>query len=894
MVLKCFMSSLLALVFINTSNVQTINKMGNNHLDSNAIHELVKAMTLEEKAHFVIGGGMETENTAPVVGLSYGEVKGAAGTIKGILRLKIPTMTVADGPAGVRIDAYRNDEKNKSYFATAWPVGTLLASSWDVDLVNKLGKAFGREVKEYGIDVILAPGMNLQRDPLNGRNFEYYSEDPLLTGKIAAAITKGLQSNGIAVSAKHFAANNQESNRNNVNAVVDVRTLREMYLRAFEIVVKEAKPFTIMSSYNKLNGTYTPESYDLLTTILRDEWGFGGYVMSDWYGGKDPVAQIRSGNDLVMPGTPKQAQQIVDAVKKGELDEKLLDLSVTRILTVMSQLPTMNGYAYSNKPDLKTNALIARQAAAEGMVLLKNEKKTLPLSVDKKILLLGTASYAPIIGGTGSGDVHEAYTISTFDGLKNAGYQLDNKLAQRYTKHAAEDLKKFPPPKIILGKPRMLPEITFSLSELTSMAQGMNAIVFTLGRNAGEAADRKIEDDFNLNDTELQLISSLSSISKQQNVPFIIILNVGGVVETASWRDKADAILLAWQGGQEIGNAIADIVSGKVNPSGKLPMTFPMKYEDVSSASSFPGFPLGVPSTSVYEEGIYVGYRDYNKENKKAAYEFGYGLSYTDFKFSDLKLSKQQFDTNITATVTVTNTGKIAGKSVVQLYLSAPATKLDKPSEELRAFAKTRLLKPGEQQTITFTLNARDLTSFDANQSAWVAEKGAYTVKVGSSSKNFQFQQQFSLTEDRVVEKVHNVLLPKDFENSVAESKLERSKQPESSEVYSSINDFYAGKWELTFVGTPNGDAVSHFALSRKDSKLTGEMTDPSGKTKPVPFTKIIESKDGVELFFSSQGYDVSVMLNKVDDDNLKGSLMNMFEAKAVRIKDGGTLQKKK
>lgn len=741
------------------------------------ISEVVKAMTLEEKAQLVVGGGfsMPGMNNGTGVGATKDRVAGAAGTTHAIPRLGIPSMVVSDGPAGVRIDSTRKEHPGKTYYATAWPVGTLIASSWDINLAKSVGVGFGHEVKDYGIDVILGPALNIHRNPLGGRNFEYFSEDPVIAGEMTAAEVNGIQSVGVGTSIKHFAANNQETDRSTVNTVVSERTLREIYLRGFEIAVKKSQPWTVMSSYNLINGVYASQNHGLLTTVLRKDWGFKGFVMTDWFGGKDAVAQMQAGNNLLMPGSDKQSEAIVAAVKAGKLSEKVLDEQATGILKVILMSPSFKGGHYSDAPDLKAHAQLSRSAAAQGMVLLKNDDWALPIkSGVHKIALFGNYGYQLIAGGTGSGDVNKAYVIPLVEGLKNAGYSVDKDVQTTYTSYLADYSTKHPKKSFFqefMNPTPPAPEFDADKGMVAGKAAGTDLAVIVIGRNAGEGRDRKVEDDFDLSNAELDMIKNVSDAYHAQHKKVVVVLNIGGVINVASWRDNADAILLAWQPGLEGGNAITDVLSGKVNPSGKLATTFPMGYNDVPSAKNFPGkeFPekatmgmMGkmIPAEVTYEEGIYVGYRYYNTFDVKTAYEFGYGLSYTKFKYGKLTLSSKTFNNKLTGTITVTNAGKVAGKEVVELYLSAPKGKLDKPSEELKHFAKTKLLKPGETQTLTFSVNARDLASFDTDAEAWIADAGKYTVKIGASSKDIKATAKFELPAQLVVEKDHKALAP--------------------------------------------------------------------------------------------------------------------------------------
>ena len=748
-------------------------------LGKDPIPAIIKAMTVEEKVRLVVGAGFNMPgmtNTGTGVGQTQDRVPGAAGTTHAIDRLGIPSMVTSDGPAGVRIDSTRKAQTGKTYYATAWPVATLLASSWDTALVTRVGAAFGQEVKEYGIDVILGPAMNIHRNPLGGRNFEYFSEDPLVTGKMGAAMVNGIQSNGVGVSIKHFAANNQETDRNTVNTIVSERALREIYLRGFQIAVKESQPWTVMSSYNLINGVYTSENPDLLTTILRNEWGFSGFVMTDWFGGKNAVNQINAQNNLLMPGTTAQSDSLVQAVKAGRLSEKVLDENVAGILRVMLHTPSFKQYKYSDQPDLKMDAQISREAAADGMVLLKNNDQALPIPQNlHHIALFGINGYDLIAGGTGSGDVNKAYKVSLQQGLSDAGLNVEQELQNQYTAYLADYAAKHPRKSFIqefMNPSPPTPEYAVPADMIAKEATGTEMAIIAIGRNAGEGRDRKVDDDYELTQIEKDGIKNIADAFHAQHKKVIVVLNIGGVIGVMPWRENADAILLAWQPGLEGGHAMADILTGKVNPSGKLATTFPQSYSDVPSAKNFPGkeFPekattgmFGMkitPAEVTYEEGIYVGYRYYNTFHIKPAYEFGYGLSYTNFTYSDLKLSAKRFDGSLTATVTITNTGKAPGKEVVEVYLSAPTRKLDKPVLELKAFAKTNLLQPGQTQTMSFTLTANELASFNTAATAWIADAGKYTIQIGASSLDIKQTASFELPGDIVVEKDHKVLAP--------------------------------------------------------------------------------------------------------------------------------------
>ena len=761
-------------------------------LRADNIDEVLKAMTLEEKAKLLVGGANNFFGTGAVVGGEADLVAGAAGTSPAIPRLGIPATVLTDGPAGVRIDPTRKGT-DKTYYATAFPIGSCLASTWNTELVGQVGQAIGNETKEYRCDVILGPGMNLHRNPLCGRNFEYYSEDPLLTGKIAAAYINGVQSQGAGVSAKHFAVNSQETDRTSVDERLSQRAAREIYLRGFEIAVRESNPWTIMASYNKINGEFSMGNHDLLTKILRDDWGYKGIVMTDWIGirkGLETTAEVHAGNDLMEPGQPAQVEEIIKGVKDGKLSIADVDRNVRRMLEYIVKTPSFHKYPASNNPDFKAHAAITRQSANEGIVLLKNNG-TLPWNAKrmvngqwsmvneiKTVALFGENSYDFLSGGTGSGCVHPPYVVDMLQGLENAGIKSSAQLTDIYRKYIAYARVKFQaerhPAKWfqteMMGQQKY-PEISISPIAIEKEVSTADAAIITIGRQAGEGIDRDIETEFNLIPEELSLIKDVCNAFHQAGKPVVVIINSGSVIETASWSSYPDAILCAWQPGMEGGNSVADLLTGKVNPSGKLTMTWPLAATDHPSTKGYPGTMdfytyevtrgytgqvQGYDYTN-HEEDIYVGYRYFDTFQRNVAYPFGFGLSYTTFEYAKPVVKAKGKDA-VEVSITVKNSGSVAGKEVAQVYVQAPKGHLEKPAQELKAFAKTRELQPGESQVLTMTIPVRDLASFDEANSQWLSEAGTYTFRIGASSRDIKATVSLPLKE--YTEKTSNALAP--------------------------------------------------------------------------------------------------------------------------------------
>ena len=759
-------------------------------LNANNIEEVIKAMTLEEKAQLLVGGGNDGfVGSGAMLGHQKKFVPGAAGTTVAIPRLGIPATVQCDGPAGVHIDAHREGD-SRNYYATGFPVGTCLASTWNTDLVRKVGEAIGNETLEYGCDVVLGPGMNLHRNPLCGRNFEYYSEDPVVTGLMGTAFVLGVQSQGVGVSAKHFAVNSQESDRTRVDERLSQRALRELYLKGFEMMVRKSNPWTIMSAYNKVNGVYAQGNKDLLTNILRNDWGYKGIVETDWIGKREdlPVEQeVAAGNDLMMPGYPAQVKDIVNAVKSGKLDVNDVDRNVRRMLEYIVKTPRFKGYKYSGEPDLKAHAAITRQSSTEGMVLLKNNA-ALPIRGLKTVALFGVNSYDFMSGGLGSGAVNVGYSVDMVTGLKNIGVATTPQLTeiyQNYVKYAKAKLKADKNPMMWFlnqGQPK-LDEIDITERCVANEEPKADAAIITIGRQAGEGMDRQINGEFNLSKTEQDMIFRVSDAFHTKGKKVIVIINSGSVMETASWRDRVDAILVAWQPGIEGGNSVADILTGKVNPSGKLTMTWPIAATDHPSTANFAkeydmytyknmeGWGKGnIPGVdfSNHEEDIYVGYRYFDTFKKDVAYPFGFGLSYTTFEMG--KPSVKANGKNIEVSVTIKNTGKVAGKQVAQVYVTAPKGAYEKPAKELKAFGKTRELKPGESQTLKMTLEKRDLASFDEANSQWKVDAGNYLFQVGTDVESIKGTATLKVAE--YTEKTSSACAPNVQLNYLKQKKL--------------------------------------------------------------------------------------------------------------------------
>jgi len=655
------------------------------------IIDLIKKMTLEEKAALCTGAGPWT--TTPVE------------------HLGIPEMTVTDGPHGVRRAENITTFIEKSLPATCFPTATCMASTWDVDLIHKLGEALAYECIALEVDLILGPGANIKRTPLCGRNFEYYSEDPFLAGMMAVSFINGVQSKGVGTSLKHFAANNQEYQRSTINSEVDERALREIYLTAFEMAVKIAKPWTVMCSYNKLNGTYAAENHRLLTEILKQEWDYQGFVMSDWGAVHDRVDALIAGLDLEMPGPrERRVKAVIEAVRSGELDESVLDEAVRRILEIVFKAAeTKKGGSF----DAARHHALARKVAAEGMVLLKNNG-ILPLKNRKNIAIIGRSAKEPYYQGGGSSHINPTQLDNPYEELQ----KLAGDARLRYAE----------------GYPRDESYNQALIDEACQNARSAEVALLYICLPATKESEGYDRLDLDLTSHQVALIKEVTAV--QPNT--VVILNNGAPLVMGEWLEGTAAVLEAWMMGQAGGGAIADVLFGKVNPSGKLAETFPYKLMDTPAYINYPGENGAVR----YGEGIFIGYRYYNAKEVAVQFPFGFGLSYTSFDYKKPKLSATTFKDvdGLTVSVDVTNIGELAGKEVVQVYVHDHKSKLVRPPKELKGFNKVEL-QPGETKTVTMTLDFRAFAYYHPAYKQWITEDGEFDILVGSSSANIRDTQ---------------------------------------------------------------------------------------------------------------------------------------------------------
>ena len=650
------------------------------------IDKIISEMTLEEKAAMCTGASAWTNTPIP--------------------RLGVPEIFVADGPHGVRRQPAAHELGALSLPATCFPTASLLAATWDVDLIHSMGKALAEECKALNVDVLLGPGANMKRSPLCGRNFEYYSEDPYLAGEMTAAFINGVQSKGVGTSLKHFAANNQEYQRQTIDAQIDERALREIYLPAFEKAVKTAKPWTVMCSYNKLNGTLVSQNHTLLTDILKKEWGFEGMLVSDWTAVRDQVAALQAGLDWEMPGPqPYHVQNVIRAIQNGTLEMAILDEAVRRILKVVFKaVETPKGDSF----DTDKHHDLARQIAAEGIVLLKNNG-VLPLKPSGKIAVIGRSAKHAHFQGGGSSHINPTRVAEPFAELQKAAPAAQFTWCEGYPEDDSTN-----------------PEL---IDQAVAAARQADLALLFIALPTFKESEGYDRVDLDLTSQQVRLINAVSQV--QPNC--VVILNNGAPVIVDTWQTGVAAILEAYMMGQAGGAAVADVLFGKVNPSGKLAETFPQRLEDTPSYLNFPGEAGAVR----YAEGLFIGYRHYDAKKIPVSYPFGHGLSYTTFAYANASVDQNTFKDvdGLTVSVDVTNTGNLAGKEIVQLYVRDQKSSLQRPLKELKGFAKVEL-RPGETKKVTLPLDFRAFAFYHPRYKQWVTEDGQFDLLIGASAQD--------------------------------------------------------------------------------------------------------------------------------------------------------------
>jgi beta-glucosidase len=670
------------------------------------IHAIIQQMSLEEKAALCTGAS--AWSTTPID------------------RLGVPEMIVSDGPHGVRRVKDVKALSSQPVPSTSFPTASCLASTWDVDLVHEVGQALGEEAAALNVDVLLGPGANMKRTPLCGRNFEYFSEDPFLAGELAASFIQGVQSKGVGTSLKHFAANNQEYQRFSMNAVIDERALREIYFPAFETAVKKGQPWTVMCSYNRLNGSANSQNRRLLDEILKQEWGFDGLVVSDWGAVRDRVAALAAGLDLEMPGPKdRRVREVIEAVRTGKLDVAILDEAVRRILSIVFKAAeTPKGGTF----DVESHHALARRTAAEGMILLKNNG-VLPLGHPQSIAVIGRAAREPYFQGGGSSRNNPTQLDIPIDELQllsegarltySEGYPDDDSFRQ--------DL----------------------IDEAVRAARSAEVALLYISLPPVKESEGYDRPDLDLTLQQVALIQAVTSVQHEN----VIILNNGSAISMNAWIGGAGAVLEAWMMGQAGGGAIADVLFGKVNPCGKLAETFPLKLEDTPAYLNYPGENGEV----LYGESLFIGYRYYDTKKVPVMFPFGYGMSYTSFAYSSPRISASTFnaDDGLTVSVDVTNTGKAAGKEIVQVYVHDQKSTLVRPVKELKGFAKVEL-QPGQTKTVKIALDFRAFAFYHPAYRRWIAEDGQFDILIGASSADIRFTETVTLQSNPALPSILN------------------------------------------------------------------------------------------------------------------------------------------
>ncbi len=753
--------------------------------------ELINKMTLEEKASLCVGKDYWHS--------------------KDIKRLNIPEITMSDGPHGLRVQKSKADNLgiNESEISTCFPASSTIGNTWDKKTAYKLGKMLGEEAIYQGVNIVLGPAINIKRSPLCGRNFEYFSEDPYLTGIMGTEYVKGLQENNVGACVKHFAVNNQENRRRTINAVIDERALREIYLKAFEMIVKEAKPYSIMSAYNKLNGTYCSENKKLLD-ILRKEWNFQGIVITDWGANNDRVKGILAGNQLEMPGGRGNGKkEIIEAVKSGEIQEQYLDEIVEKILQIAFKV---NESKQLQDYDRKQHHQIALEMAEEAVVLLKNDNNILPLK-NRKIAVIGDIAKTPRYQGAGSSTINPYQLENAFNCFLEEGFDIS--YAKGYGRIETEEDEKL-------------------IKEAIKISKENDIVVIFAGPTENYESEGMDRTTLDLPQNQNKLIKEISKYNKN----IVVSLSNGSPI-TMPWKDDVKAIITGYLGGEAGAKAMVNCLIGKTNPSGKLAETYPLKIEDTPCYKNYPGTEVSVE----YQESIFVGYRYYDTNKINVLYPFGYGISYTEFEYSNFKVEE---DENIKLSFTIKNVGDIKGKEIAQIYIGQEKPIIFKPTKELKAFKKVEL-EPGEEKIVNIVLPRETFEYYNVETKKWSIEEGEYSILVGKSSEDIVLKQKINIkSNDKNISKEYPEVYKKGDIQKVTDNEFEQLLGTKIPKRYIDLQDITEENTLEQIKETKVGKAIYENQMAKMDKLLKEQNVNKATKVMmdlQKPLKKFYEKK---------------------------------------------------
>lgn len=783
--------------------------------------ELIDKMTLEEKASLCVGGDYWNS--------------------KAIEKLNIPSITMSDGPHGLRVQKTKADNLgiNESEISTCFPASSTIGNSWNKETAYMLGNTLGEEAAYENVDIVLGPAINIKRTPLCGRNFEYFSEDPYLTGVLASEYVKGLQTNGVGACVKHFAANNQENRRRTINAVVDERTLREIYLKAFEKIVKEAKPWSIMSAYNKLNGTYCNENQELMN-ILRKEWEFNGLVITDWGAENDRVSGLLAGNEIEMPGgRGNGVEEIIEAVKNKKVSEEYLNEVVSRILEYAFKGAERESLKEYNRQEHHN---IARKLAEDSIVLLKNDEDILPIK-NKKVAVIGDMAKRPRYQGAGSSTINPYRLTNLLDCLKEQGIECS--YAQGYERVESEN------------------DVTLR-EEAIKVAKNSELVILCVGLTENFESEGMDRFTLDIPANQNKLIEEICKVNKK----VVIVLSNGSPI-LMPWKDDVQAIITGYLGGEAGAEAMVNCLTGKVNPSGKLAETYPLSLEDTPCYNYYPGTEVSVE----YKESIYVGYRYYDKISKNVLFPFGYGLSYTTFEYSNLNVEEDEED--IIVRLKIKNTGKVAGKEIAQVYIGQENSKIFKAKKELKGFEKVEL-EPEEEKEVMIKISKDELAYYDVNQNKWNIEKGTYNIYVGENVEDIVLKANLEIDGTTINKEFPSIYMTGNIED-VSDTDFEEILGHKIPTRYIDLKDLTVENTLEQFKNTKIGKKIFDHEMEKMDKLMKEQNVNKATKVMmdlQKPLKKFYEKKSSK---YTKEMVEEFINTAKKDEENFDLDFVKLY-----------------